>query len=130
VNCAAISRRSNSSINEKRRPTADRDASTKRLQHFTCWAESRRGRKIEPVFAAIRSANTQSILLPPEPLILLNREAIAGFAQTHLLPLAGTSRALPASGLMAFGPARDEYSQLAARYVDCLLRRQARRSTR
>jgi putative ABC transport system substrate-binding protein len=78
----------------------------------------------EAAFAAIRSANTQAILLPPEPLILSKREAIADFAQTHRLPLAvvGGSRVLPASGLMAFGPARDEYAQLAARYIDRILR--------
>ena len=78
----------------------------------------------ETAFAAIRSANTQSILLPPEPLILSKREAIAAFAQTHGLPLAvvGVSRVLPASGLMAFGPARDEYAQLAARYIDRILK--------
>lgn len=77
----------------------------------------------EATFAAIRSANTQSILLPPEPLILSKREAIAGFAQTHALPLAvvGPSRNLPASGLIGFGPARAEYAQLAARYVDRIL---------
>ncbi len=78
----------------------------------------------EAAFAAIRSANTQSILLAPEPLILSMREAIAGFAQTHTLPLAvvGVRRNLPASGLISFGPARDEYAQLAARYVDRILR--------
>jgi putative tryptophan/tyrosine transport system substrate-binding protein len=78
----------------------------------------------EAAFAAIRSANTQAILLPPEPLILSKREAIAAFAQTDRLPLAvvGVSRVLPASGLMAFGPARDEYAQLAARYIDRILR--------
>ena len=78
----------------------------------------------EAAFAAIRSANTQAILLPPESLILSKREAIAGFAQTHRLPLAvvGVGRTLPSSGLMAFGPARDEYPQLAARYVDRILK--------
>ena len=78
----------------------------------------------EAAFAAIRSANTQAILLAPEPLILSKREAIAAFAQTHRLPLAvvGVSRVLPASGLMAFGPARDEYAQLAARYIDRILK--------
>jgi putative tryptophan/tyrosine transport system substrate-binding protein len=78
----------------------------------------------EAAFAAIRSASTQSILLPPEPLILSQREAIAGFAQTHALPLAvvGSSLALPASGLLVFGPARNEYVQLAARYVDRILK--------
>ena len=78
----------------------------------------------EAAFAAIRGANTQSILLPPEPLILSRREAIAGFAQTHALPLAvvGTSGNLPGSGLIAFGPARDEYALLAARYVDSILK--------
>lgn len=78
----------------------------------------------ETAFAAIRGARAQAILLPPEPLILSRREPIAGFAQQHGLPLAvvGVSRVLPASGLMAFGPARDEYAQLAARYIDRILR--------
>jgi putative ABC transport system substrate-binding protein len=51
-------------------------------------------------------------------------ETIAAFAQTHRLPLAavGVSRVLPASGLMAFGPAGAEYSQLAARYIDRILK--------
>jgi putative ABC transport system substrate-binding protein len=74
--------------------------------------------------AAIHRASTQSILLPPEPLILSKREAIASFATLHALPLAvvGNRRTLPASGLIAFGPAPDEYPQLAARYVDKILR--------
>lgn len=74
--------------------------------------------------AAIHQARTQSILLPPEPLILSKREAIASFATMHALPLAvvGNRRTLPASGLIAFGPAPDEYPQLAARYVDKILR--------
>jgi putative tryptophan/tyrosine transport system substrate-binding protein len=78
----------------------------------------------EAAFAAIRSADTQSILLIPEPLIQSNRDAIAGFAQAHGLPLAnvGGSRGLPASGLIAYGPMRDEYAQLAARYVDRILK--------
>ena len=76
--------------------------------------------EFEPAFAAIRKANTESILLPPEPLIQSKRDAIADFAHTHGMPLAvvGASRVLPASGLMAFGPARDEYARLAARYID------------
>ena len=78
----------------------------------------------EAAFAAIRRANTESILLPPEALIQSNREMIAGFAQTHRLPLAvvGPSRALPASGLIAYGPPRGEYARLAARYVDQILK--------
>ena len=78
----------------------------------------------EAAFAAIRNAKTESILLPPEPVIQSNREAIAGFAQTYGLPLAnvGGSRGLPASGLIAYGPTRDEYAKLAARYVDRILK--------
>ncbi|HEX5863280.1 MAG TPA: ABC transporter substrate-binding protein [Casimicrobiaceae bacterium] len=78
----------------------------------------------EPAFVAIRRANTESILLPPEPLIQSKRDAIADFAQTHELPLAvvGGSRVLPASGLIAFGPMRDEYARLAARYIDQILK--------
>jgi putative ABC transport system substrate-binding protein len=78
----------------------------------------------EPGFAAIRRANTESILLPPEGLIRSNRDAIGGFAQTHGLPLAvvGDIRALPAGGLIAYGPTRDEYPRLAAGYVDRILK--------
>ena len=87
-------------------------------------AEVRGQGDFEAAFAAIRSANTQAILLPPEPLILSKREAIAAFAQTHRLPLVvvGTRNLLPAGGLMVFGPARDEYAQLAARYIDRILK--------
>lgn len=79
---------------------------------------------LDVAFAALRRANTESILLPPEPVIMSKRDAIAGFAQTHGLPLAvvGYGRSLPASGLMAFGPTRNEYARLAARYVDRILR--------
>ena len=78
----------------------------------------------EAAFASIRRANTESILLPPEALIQSNRDVIAGFAQTNGLPLAvvGGRRTLPASGLIAYGPARDEYPRLAARYVDRILK--------
>jgi putative ABC transport system substrate-binding protein len=78
----------------------------------------------EPAFAAIRSASTQSILLPPEPLILSKRDAIAAFAQMYALPLAvvGRSRFLPASGLIAYGPAPEEYAQLAVRYINQILK--------
>ena len=78
----------------------------------------------DAALAAIRNAKSQAILLPPEPLILSRREAIASFAMTHAMPLAvvGSRRALPASGLIAFGPAPDEYPQLAARYIDQILR--------
>lgn len=74
--------------------------------------------------AAIHNAKSQAILLPPEPLILSKREAIASFAMAQGLPLAvvGTRRVVPASGLIAFGPAADEYAQLAARYADRILR--------
>ena len=78
----------------------------------------------EAAFAAIRRENTESILLPPEPLIQSNRDAIAGFAQPLGLALAvvGSSRALPASGLIAYGPTRAEYAQITARYIDRILK--------
>jgi putative ABC transport system substrate-binding protein len=78
----------------------------------------------EAAFAVIRRANTESILLIPEALIQSKRDAIAGFAQTHGLPLAnvGASHWLPASGLIGYGPTRDEYARLAARYVDRILK--------
>ena len=78
----------------------------------------------EPAFAAIRNAKTEAILLPPEALILANRSTIAAFAQANRLPLAiaGTTRVLPEGGLIAFGPAKDAYAQMAARYVDRILK--------
>lgn len=78
----------------------------------------------EPAFAAIRSANTESILLPPEALIRSKHGDIAGFAQTQGLPLAvvGNRGNLPASGLIAFGPVFAQYAQMAARYVDRILK--------
>ena len=80
--------------------------------------------EFEAAFAAIRRANTESILLPPEPLIRSRRDAIAGFAQAHGLPLAvvGSSRYLPASGLMSYGPTTAQYAKITAGYVDRILR--------
>lgn len=78
----------------------------------------------EAALAAIRAAGTQSILLPPEPLILSQREPIARFALAQGLPLAvvGTARTLPANGLIYYGPAVEEYPQLSARYIDQILK--------
>ena len=78
----------------------------------------------ESAFAAIRDAKTESILIPPEALIQANREAIAGFAQAHRLPLAvvGSSRALPLTGLLAYAPAPLEYARVTAKFVDRILR--------
>ena len=80
--------------------------------------------EFEAAFAAIRRANTESILLPPEPLIRSNRDAIADFAQIHGLPLAvvGSSRYLPASGLISYGPTTAQYAQITAGYVDRILK--------
>lgn len=78
----------------------------------------------EAAFAAIRAANTESILLPPEPLIQANRESIAAFAHAHGLSLAvvGSSRVLPTTGLFAYGPPLVEYARVTAKYVDRILR--------
>jgi len=78
----------------------------------------------EAAFAAIRRANAESIILPPEPLIRSKRGAIADFAQAHGLALAvvGSSRYLPAGGLISYGPTTAQYAQMAAGYVDRILR--------
>jgi putative tryptophan/tyrosine transport system substrate-binding protein len=78
----------------------------------------------ENAFAAIHRAKTESILLPPEPLIRTHRSAIAAFAKAHGLALAivGSSRYLPADGLMSYGPTTVQYAEIAARYVDRILR--------
>ena len=78
----------------------------------------------EAAFEAIRSAKAQAILLPPEPLIVSQRESIAGFAKSLglLMAVAGSSRGLPASGLMAFTASRIEFAQIAARQADRILK--------
>ena len=78
----------------------------------------------ERAFAAMRAANTESILLPPESLIQANRESIAAFAKARGLPLAvvGTRGALPASGLFVYGTNVEEYVRVTATYIDRILR--------
>ena len=78
----------------------------------------------EAAFAAIRSARTQAILMPPEPLIVTHREAIASFAlaQGMALAVVGSGRSLPATGLVAFAPSRPEFAEIAARQVDRILK--------
>lgn len=75
-------------------------------------------------FAAIERERAESILLPPEPLILSKREAIGAFAVAHRLPLAvvASSRFLPPGGLFSYGPSRAQYAEFAARYVDHIFR--------
>ncbi len=86
--------------------------------------EVRSAGDFEAAFAAIRRAGSESILLPSEPVIQAHRELVAGFAQKHGLPLAVVAfgRFLPASGLMAFGPAPTEYPGMTARYIDRILK--------
>ena len=78
----------------------------------------------ESAFAAIRRENTESIMLPPEPLILSKRDAIADFAQRQGIPLAvaAPGRNLPATGLISYGPVSGLYAQIAARYIDRILK--------
>lgn len=78
----------------------------------------------EPAFAAISAAGTESILLPPEPLIQRNRESIAAFAKARGLPLAvvGTKGVLPATGLFAYGSNFEDYARVTAEYVDRIFR--------
>ncbi len=79
---------------------------------------------LDAAFAAVRRAKAESILLAAETAIMSRREVIADFAHANGLPLAlvGNSNSLPATGLIAFAPPRSEYVQLAARYVDRILR--------
>jgi putative tryptophan/tyrosine transport system substrate-binding protein len=78
----------------------------------------------DAAFAAIRSAGAQAILLPPEALILSQREAIAEFAQAQRVPVlaVGTARGVPATTLIGFGPMRAEFAIIAARQVDRILK--------
>jgi putative ABC transport system substrate-binding protein len=78
----------------------------------------------EAAFAAIRAANTESILLPPEPLIQANRESIDAFTKARGLPLAvvGNRGVLPPGGLFVYGANFEEYPRFTAKYVDRILR--------
>jgi putative ABC transport system substrate-binding protein len=78
----------------------------------------------EAAFAAVRAANTESILLPPEPLVQASRESIDAFSKARGLPLAvvGTRGALPASGLFVYGTNLEDYARVTAKYVDRILR--------
>lgn len=78
----------------------------------------------EAAFAAIRSAKTQAILLPPEPLIVSQREAIGAFARAQAVPMAavGGANHLEAGALMAFRPSQGDYASIAARQADRLLK--------
>jgi putative ABC transport system substrate-binding protein len=71
-----------------------------------------------------RATKPESILLPQQPLILSNRDAIGAFALAHRLPLAvvASSRFLPPGGLFSYGPSRAQYAEMAARYVDRIFR--------
>lgn len=78
----------------------------------------------EPGFAAIRRERTESLLLPPEPLIRSRRDAIGEFALREKLPLAvvGQARYLPVGGLIGYSPDAAQYPELAARYIDQLFK--------
>jgi putative tryptophan/tyrosine transport system substrate-binding protein len=78
----------------------------------------------DAAFATIRGAGTQSILLPAEPLIVSQRDAIAEFAQVQRVPVAavGAPPAVADGTLIAFAPSRREFTQIAARQVDRILK--------
>ena len=78
----------------------------------------------EAAFEAIRSAKTQAIMLPPEPLILSQREAIGAFAQAQGVPLAvvGGRFLREAGALLAFQASLLDYPPIAARQADLILK--------
>lgn len=78
----------------------------------------------ERAFADILRMRADALVTPPEPLIVGQRFAIGKFAAENKLPLAmvGSKRVLDSGALLTYGPARDVYPALAARYVDRILR--------
>jgi putative tryptophan/tyrosine transport system substrate-binding protein len=86
--------------------------------------EVSRPEDFDPAFAAITREGSESILLPPEPLILTHREKIAAFAESRRLPLfiAATRRWLPSNGLLSFGPSFAGLAEGTARYIDRILK--------
>lgn len=79
---------------------------------------------LEAAFAAIQRERTESLLLPPEPLLRAHRVAVGRFAADHRLPMAvvGDPRFLDSGGILTYGPAVDQFPRLAARYIDRILR--------
>jgi putative ABC transport system substrate-binding protein len=78
----------------------------------------------DDAFAAIAREGSESVLLPPEPLILTNSGKIGSFAESRRLPLfmAATRRWLPPGGLLSFGPSGEGMAAGTARYVDRILK--------
>jgi putative ABC transport system substrate-binding protein len=78
----------------------------------------------DDAFAAIARQGSESILLPPEPLILTHSGKIGSFAESRRLPLfmAATRRWLPPGGLLSFGPSYEGMARGTARYVDRILK--------
>lgn len=99
---------------------ADAEAYRMRLQV----AEVLRPDDFERAFSAIRRENTESLLLPPEPLVRANREKIAEFARAHKLALAiaGSRRYLPQGGLISYGPTTAQYARITGGYIDRILK--------
>jgi len=78
----------------------------------------------DDAFAAIGREGSESILLPPEPLILIHSERIAAFAESRHLPLfmAAPGGMLPPNGLLSFGPSWIGVAEGTARYIDRILK--------
>ena len=78
----------------------------------------------EAAFAAIRSAKTQAIMVPPEPLIMSQRDAIGAFAQSQgvLMAAVGGADYFQVGALMAFTPLLTEFAPIAARQADRILK--------
>jgi putative tryptophan/tyrosine transport system substrate-binding protein len=78
----------------------------------------------ESAFAAILRQRTESLMLPPNPLMRSHRGVVAEFAGQYRLPLAivGSTQFLGPDVLLTFAPSLGQYPLMTARYVDRILR--------
>ncbi|MFO1302961.1 MAG: ABC transporter substrate-binding protein [Burkholderiales bacterium] len=79
---------------------------------------------LDDMFRLIARERAEAVLLAPEPLLRTHRARLAEAALKQGLPLAivGDPAYLPPNGLLSYGPTRQQYARITARYVDAILR--------
>jgi len=84
---------------------------------------ARNAAEIENAFAAILEARSEAVMIPPDGLMVRQREAIARFSIQHKIPtISGWAAIAEAGNLMTYGPVlRESYRRLAY-FVDRILR--------
>ena len=102
---------------------ADIDRAARRFNISVAVVEISRAEDFEKAFAAIRSARPDAFLAIVDPLIFVNRAQVLDFAARARLPATYDLGAMArAGGLMAYAPVIIHHFELAAGYVDKILK--------